>query len=177
MGYSVIRRLDAIADRLVHALAALGLCGLILIAVAIVVDVLSRWLFNAPFLGMEDIMGLLIVVVVTLFFPAVLHDRGNIAINVVGRFFGPRGAEGLNAFGHLVTFLFFVILAWQLFRHAVDVEGRITQILELPVQPMWWLAAGIIAFCVPIQLLVFVVHLRAAISGKIPRERRLEPLA
>ncbi len=173
----MIRRLDELAGRLVHGLAAIGLCGLVFQAVAIVMDVLSRWLFNSPVLGMEDINGLLIVVIVAAFFPAVLHDRGNIAIDVVGRLFGPRGAETLNAFGHLVTLVFFVILAWQLFRHAADLGGRITQILELPVQPMWWIATGIMSLCVPIQLLVFAVHVGAAITGEIHADGDFEPLA
>ncbi len=173
----MIARLDEWAGRLVHGLAAIGLCGLIFQAVAIVADVVSRWLFNAPILGMEDINGLLIVVIVASFFPAVLYDRGNIAIDVVGRMFGKRGAEALNAFGHLVTLAFFIILAWQLLRHTEDVSQRITQILELPVQPMWWLATAIMFFAVPIQLLVFIVHLHAAITGEVESDGGFEPLA
>jgi TRAP-type C4-dicarboxylate transport system permease small subunit len=173
----VINRLDALVSRLVQVLAAVGLCGLIFQALAIVVDVLFRWLMNSPLLGMEDVNGLLIVVIVASFFPAVLHDRGNISIDVVGRLFGARGAEILNAFAHLVTLGFFVILAWQLFRYTLDIQGRFTQILELPVQPMWWIATGIIMLCVPIQLLVFIVHLRGAITGEIRSDGHFEPLA
>ena len=170
-------KLDLIVGRMVSGLAALGVCGLIVQSFAIVTDVLFRWLFNSPVQGMEDLNGLLIIAIVASFFPAVLHNRANVSINVVGKLFGPRGAEVLNSFGHLMTLIFFAILAWQLIRYTLSLDDRITQILELPVQPMWWIAAIIMAACVPVQVLVLIAHLRWAVTGSPPPGDRPEHLS
>jgi len=167
-------RLAVLADHLTFGFAVMGCVGLLVEAIAICIDVLMRWMFNSPVHGMEDLNHLLIIFVVASFFPALLNSRGNITIAVLGRVLGKRGAEILNAFGHLVTLFFFVILGWQMVLFAGDLSGRITPILELPLQPVWWLAAVILVICIPVQGLVLVIHLTAIVTGKSIAGGRLE---
>jgi len=167
-------RLPVLADHLTFGLAVMGFVGLLIEAIAICSDVLMRWLFNSPLHGMEDLSHVLIIFVVASFFPALLNNRGNITIAVLGRALGKRGTEILNAFGHLITLLFFIILGWQMILFASDLSGRITPILELPLQPVWWLAALIIAVCIPIQSLVFAIHVVGAVTGKSIAGGRLQ---
>lgn len=143
-------------ERFANALAGAGVLGLLVIALATMADVLLRWLFNAPLQGLEDLSGLLIVFVLSAFFPAVLIGRGNVAITLLGRLAGPRTERVLEVFAHGVTLVFFALVAWQMARYAASLEGRITQILGLPVAPVWWLAAGLMLFAAFAQALVFL---------------------
>lgn len=147
-------------QRLANGLAGLGVLGLLVIALGTMLDVLLRWLFNAPLQGLEDVSGLLIVFILAAFFPAVLLGRGNVAITLLGRLTGPKVERALDIFAQLMTLLFFVLVGWQMIRYAITVEGRITQILGLPVAPVWWLAAALMLLAVAVQGLVAIESIR-----------------
>lgn len=153
-------------ERIANALAGAGVAGLLVIALGTVIDVLLRWLFNAPLQGLEDVSGLLIVFVLAAFFPAVLIGRGNVAITLLGRLAGPKLERVLEVFAHGMTLSFFALVAWQMARYAVSMEGRITQILGLPVAPVWWVAASLMLLAALAQVLVFLETLR----GSAPSE-------
>ena len=156
--------LDKLARDLSQAIALVGLTCLLIQATAIVIDVVLRWIFNSPFFGMEDINQLLIAVILASFFPALLIENKNITIDFLGRTLGPRISNWLDVFGHSVTLLLFVVVAWQLAIYANEVRSQTTLILQLPVAPAWWLTTGLIALCIPVQIVVVAVHLRLAIG-------------
>lgn len=158
--------LEARVKKWTRGIAMLGLICLLIQAIAIVTDVAMRWLFNSPLFGMEDINGMLITVIIASFFPALLIERGNVTINFLGMFLGSAKAEWLNAFGQFVTLLFFIVATWQMALYCLFVAPQTTLILELPVMPVWLLTALLISLCIPVQLLVFLLHLHAALSGR-----------
>ena len=149
-----------------RTIAMIGLLGLLMQALAIVLDVGMRWLFNSPLFGMEDINGLLITVIIASFFPALLIERGNVTLNFLGTWLGPEKAEWLNAFGQFVTLLFFIVATWQLASYTLFVAPQTTLILQLPIAPAWWLATALVFLCVPVQLLVFLLHFFSAINRR-----------
>lgn len=162
---SLAAKWEKLAQRLSHAIALVGLTLLLLQATAIVIDVMLRWVFNSPFFGMEDINKLLLAIILASFFPVLLIDSKNITINFLGRALGPRVSIWFDVFGQLVTLLLFVIVTWQLAVYASEIRSQTTLILQLPVAPAWWLTTGLIALCVPVQLVVVAMHLRLAFHG------------
>lgn len=158
--------LETLVARAARAVAFLGLAGLLLQALTIFADVILRWLFDAPIHGLEDINRVAIGVIVACFFPMLLIERKNVSLRFFGMMFGPRGREWLNVFGHLVTLVFITVVAWQLGLHAGSVAAQESLILKLPSAPGWWAAAAIFWFCVPVQLVVMLVHVGRAVIGR-----------
>jgi TRAP-type C4-dicarboxylate transport system permease small subunit len=123
---------------------ALGACACLLaISLGTLADVLGRWLLGAPIRGYNDFAALGIAVACAAFFPALIARRGNLTITLLGRMLGPRASRVLDAFGALVTFVFFALMAWQYLRYASEMAraGERMAILRWEVWPFWWAVA------------------------------------
>ena len=158
-------------DRLTRRVAFIGLIGLLLVAIATMVDVLLRFLFNSPIEGYEDVTQLLFAIIVAACFPAGLLQGRNITIRFLGKALGPRAELWLEALGAAVTFVFFVLVTWQIAVFAADemANDRYTQTLELRTGPWWWLITAIIVMCVPVQMMVALVATVRAVTGRVPQ--------
>ena len=77
----------------------------------------------------------------------------------------------LEALGAAVTFVFFVLVTWQIAVVAADemANDRYTQTLELRTGPWWWLITAIIVMCVPVQMMVALVATVRAVTGRVPQ--------
>lgn len=152
------------------AIALIGAGGVLVVAAAVVGDVLMRWLFNAPILSVDDLGRFVMAVVVSSFFPAGLARGQFVTIRFLGRALGVRAGLWLEFFGSLATFVVFALFAWRIFGYALEVtrSGLATTVLELPQAPWWWMVALIFALCVPIQAVVVIERLARAISGTPP---------
>ncbi|HEX6321392.1 MAG TPA: TRAP transporter small permease [Burkholderiales bacterium] len=135
---------------------ALGACACLLaIALGTLADVTGRWLFGAPIRGYNDFAALAIAVVCAAFFPALIAQRGNVTVRLVGLLLGRRASRALDTFGALVTFVFFAVMAWQYVRYAAEMAraGERTAILRWEVWPFWWA----VALCIAATALVAVM--------------------
>ena len=152
-------------------IALIGATAILGLAAAIVVDVLMRWLFNAPILGVDDLGKYNLAVIVSSFFPICLIGGHFVTIRFLGRALGPLRALWLEAFGGLVTLFVFVLLSWQFFRftlHDITLTGLATAVLELPQAPWWWMVTAIVFACTAIQVVVVLEAVVRARRG-IPR--------
>ncbi len=147
-------------------IAWLAVCVLLLISLAIMLDVLLRWLFLSPIHGLEDIVVLTITVAVAACFVSSFGLRTNITVRFVGKALGPRASAWLEVFGHGLTFVFIASVAWQLVIHAGEVGKQVTFILALPLQPTWWAAAMLSIAAAVVQGLVLLAQLAAAVLGQ-----------
>jgi len=148
--------------------ALIGAFAIMLMAGAIVGDVLMRWLFNAPILGVDDLGKYNLAVIVSSFFPLCLVGGHFVTIRFVGKALGTMRALWLEAFGSLMTLLVFLLLAWQFVRFTVwdvTLTGLATPVLEIPQAPWWWVVTAIIVLCVPVQVYVLFESWVRAIRG------------
>ena len=85
-----------------HWTALIGAVAIMVVAVAICADVLLRWLFNAPILGVDDLGQFNLAVIVSCFFPMCLVGGHNITVRFLGRWLGTRiaMARGFRACLH-----------------------------------------------------------------------------
>lgn len=125
--------------KLAEHLAALGVGGLLLLAMLITTDVLLRFFLSSPIRGLTDISIVTAAVLLAACMPHVVATRGNITVDIVGRSIGPRTLRALNLFGASATVLAFVIMAWQCsaFAHDMWRSGETMPTLRWPVWP-WW---------------------------------------
>ena len=157
-------------DRGTGSVAFIGGIGIFVIAAAIVLDILMRWLFNAPILGVDDLSIYILAIVISSFFPAGLSREKFVTIRFLGRAMGPGYALWLEVFGALCTLAIFILLAWKIFFYTVDItrSGLGTIVLQLPQAPWWWIVTIIFVFCIPVQALVLINKFLNAIKGPAP---------
>jgi TRAP-type C4-dicarboxylate transport system permease small subunit len=155
-----------------RAIALCGLVGLLIVSLTTSLDVLLRWIANAPIKGLFDINSLAVAIVLGSCFPIVIAQRQNITIRFLGDVIGPRTARWFDVIGSAGLLVFIVCVGWQLavYAHELQQSGRTTWQLRISVAPYWWLAAGLVLLCVPIQAMAFVADVMRAITGT-PRAR------
>ena len=164
--FSLLRIEGAVA-RASRMIALIALVGLLMMALAIVVDVLLRWLFNAPITGMRDAYELSIAVLISSCFPLCIIHQGNTTIRFVGNALGERGRYFLEAFGTLVTSIVFAAMAEQMwiYSNKLAMAGETAVILGWPVSPWWRAVSIVLCVCVPVQFVVFLLSAKQAIMG------------
>jgi TRAP-type C4-dicarboxylate transport system permease small subunit len=169
---------ERLLDRWTRRIATIGFTGLAILAFLTMFDSLMRWMFLPRIPGFSDIGEVIFAVVIATCFPAGLLRSNNISIRFLGSGLGPAAHRWLDAFGSLMTLAFFSMLAWQFVVITVDyqVNTRVTETIEMPIAPWWWVTTVIMLLCVPVQVWVFVDRCLNAIRGKTrePLPERLE---
>jgi len=148
-------------SRLTRWIAAIGVLGLLAIASMTMVDVMMRWVFNAPIDGVVEITRLLVAISAASFFPIALAHRHHITIRFLGNALGGRGRNHLEAFSACTTLAFFGFLFWQLILYTSELYdgGETTWILGWRIAPWWAVATAMFVFCIPVQAAVLFTHL------------------
>jgi len=161
---------DGLTARLSTFVALAGAIGVLLIAAAVVFDILMRWLFNSPILAVDDLNPFNIAVVVAAFFPLCLIGRHFVTIRFLGRAMGDKAHLFLEFVGAVATLFVFILYAWQLLRYAAKLtaNGLASGVLEIPQAPWWWVVAIILVFSVLVQLAVVAETIVAWRKGEMP---------
>ena len=154
----------------VRRIALIGCAGLIVIAVLTVLDVLLRWLFGLPIDGVDDLTQLALAVIIAAAVPAGLLQGHNVTIRFLGKGLGERPAYWLEAFGSLLSLIFFVLLFWQFV--VLVIEHKTTNYTTMTAQFVtwpWWAVASVLVFtCLPVQVIVLLGDIRRAVRGGGP---------
>jgi TRAP-type C4-dicarboxylate transport system permease small subunit len=150
--------------------AFVGACGIIMVALVVVLDVLMRWLFNAPIFGVDDLCIYILAVSVSCFFPIGLAKGHFVTVRILGKSLGDRFAKWFEVFGAVCTLGFFVILVWRLILYSIMVtqSGLATVVLQFRQAPWWWIVTSIMIICIPVQSFVLILKFRLALSGNSP---------
>lgn len=165
-------------DRWTRWIATIGFTGLAILAALTMFDSMMRWLFLPRIPGFTDVGEVIFAIVIATCFPAGLLRSNNITIKFLGAGLGPAAHRWLDVFGSLMTLAFFTMLAWQFVVITADyqVNARVTETIELPIAPWWWVTTTIMLLCVPIQLWVLFDRFLGAVRGETrePLPERLE---
>ena len=145
--------------KLTQRVASVGVLGMLLIAFATIADVASRWLFNAPITGMEEVASMALAVAVSACLPAGAAQRVNITVELLSGHVSPRAAARLQLFGAVVLLVLYTALAVRVGAYAAELAARhgVTVYLELPIAPFLWVVTAFLAATALVQLLnVFI---------------------
>lgn len=155
------------ADRAAFLIAVLGACLILAISASVMVDVLMRWLFNAPVLAVDDLTNLNVAVAVACCLPAGLMGKHLVTIRFLGRLIGRRAEAWLEVTGDVFTLAFLAVLASQFAMFAADAgaSGLGSMVLQVPQAPWWWAVTAVIAISVPFQGVVVRRSLAKALSA------------
>lgn len=151
-------RLARLTRDLARGLARAAVLGLLVLAVGTTIDVVMRYAFARPIPGFGDVTALGGAVLLAACMPWVVASRSNIVIDLLGRAAGRRTRRRLDAFGEVLAFVFFAVLAWQYVGFALDMyrSGERMAILRWPVWPWWTGVAACIAVTAWVALMSLV---------------------
>jgi len=171
---SSFERLEKAVTRITRMIALIGLVGLLTLALGTVLDVMLRWIFNSPIVGLNDTYSLFTALIIASCFPLCIYRRGNITIRFLGNILGSRARHLLDVFGGLVTLIIFSMMAWQLWRYTDQLasDGETTWVLNWPVSPWWRVVSILILICAPVTLLTVIQFSKSAIRKSDASEHR-----
>ena len=172
---TLFRRVEKVTSMLTRAIALIGLALLLLLAIGTVLDVLLRWLFNSPIVGLGDTYSLFMALILASCFPLCIYNRGNVTIRFIGNALGPRARNIFDAFGNLVTLLIFSVMAWQfwLYTDQIALDGESTWVLSWPVSPWWRAVTILIIICAPVTFVTFIQYTKEALRKKNPSDQTI----
>lgn len=135
-------------------------------ALAIVADVLGRWLFGVSVFALNEIMSTVFAIAIALTLPAGAANRVNLKIDLLADLTGPRLTAWLRALGSLMLFVFFAMLAWRLVGLAIryDGQGHASALLQIPLAPTYFAIAVAIAAAAVVQVFNFIEDIGDALA-------------
>lgn len=150
--------------------AFFGVLGMLFISVLTVGDIALRFAFNAPIVGFNEVVEMVMALAIAATFPAGLAQRVHLKIDLLGGILGPKARCWLNPLGSFLLLILFILFAWRIGHHANEVNsiGKTTMILEWPLAPFMWVIAVLMGICAIIQLNVLVADLKNAFAGHVP---------
>ena len=167
---SLLERLDHMCVLATRPIASLAVAGMLTASGATVLDVLSRWFFNAPFPALNELLAMVFAVAVSATLPAGLANRINLRIDLLSRFMTPRLGLWLDAVGGTLLLVFLVLLTWQIEVYAGQLaeQGRATVMLGLPEAPFIYASAALFAISSLVQFVIMLNQFRTALRHPVP---------
>ena len=159
-------------DRLLAVLSRLGGIGLLCLAVMIATDVMFRWLFGRPILGVFEFSEILLLLTTFLVIARVQFTGQHLRIDILSSRATGRLAGGLSLLDCLAGLAFFGILLWT---SAIDWWEALHRgylgrgMLQIPTAiPLGFLLLGT-GLMVVTLLLLLLVALRRSVQGDAGR--------
>ena len=140
MAYSVIRKCTYAVSKTLDSVACLALFAMMLLTC---VDVFMRYVFNSPIVGVYDIVSLLAVVTIAFALPYSMLSKVHVAVKIFVMYLSRKTQLAIEIFTHLLSLLFFLILAWQciiLSGHMKDAH-EVTPTLQISFYPLIYCAS------------------------------------
>jgi TRAP-type C4-dicarboxylate transport system permease small subunit len=155
-----LHRISGAASRLV---AYLAVAMIVLGAVLTAVDVFFRSALRMPIFGTNDIVVLALTLGVTGCFPYALAVRHHMKVEVVGRRLGARAYWTLEVFAGLATTAVLAAFAIEFAARAGRLArmNEASQLLLIPLSPIWWVSAGLMAIAAAAQIVVVLENAHA----------------
>ncbi len=168
--FEEFERLGLLATR---GLSALGLAGLMGLALMTLFDGLARWLLNQPIEGVRDLAAVTVALAVTCCLPVGLMERSNISIRLASHLLGQRVGKLLDAVASLLTAVVMAAFGWQflVFAGKIAKANETTWILKIPTAPFWYGVCAIFVLAFLVQLIVVVLEL-ARLAGRFEHSLR-----
>lgn len=135
-------------------ISVISISAALLGALAIVIDVLGRWLFGASVFALNEIMSAIFAIAIALTLPAGAANRINLKIDLLAHLTGPKLTIWLRFVGSIMLFFFFAVLAWRLGGLAVRYQGqgRASALLEIPLAPTYFAISVAMAAAAVVQV-------------------------
>lgn len=137
------------------------LAGFVLLALMLLTtaDVVGRYFFNSPIIGVFDLTHFAVLVMVFLGLAYCGFQGGHIVIELLYDRLSPSTARVLLRLINFVGCMLFLLIAWRSAVQSVDVREfrEASQLLVIPFYPFYWVVAfGSVLFAWVMALRIFI---------------------
>jgi len=146
--------------RIMHAIAAMALCVMMLVVVG---DVVLRAVFNTPIKGAYDVVSIALLVMTMFGIAPVVAQRGEILIDLIDALLPASVLRFLALVAALTGVLLFAFFGWAMVEPAMDTWrwGERSLELGIPKWPLW-----VVAFIGLVGIFwAYLLQLRAALRA------------
>ncbi|WP_159952468.1 TRAP transporter small permease [Rhizobium sp. 18065] len=152
-----VPRLARLLDRATKTLSALAGVSLLFMVVVITISVLTRYLFNSPITGSDEIVQMTGVAVIMLALPYATAHGAHVRVDIFDHVLGHWGRLGGDVLSRLLSGFVFAILANRAWEKMLDAHeyGDTTNMLQIPMWPFYAILVAGISLC----LVVYAVEL------------------
>ena len=162
-----VSRLETLEQRCVaisRRLAIVAVAGMLVLSLLTIIDITLRYFLSAPLQGLDEATQLIMAVIISASLPAGIATRNHVTIDFFRNFIGPRWEAVMAVIGGALVLLLMMLLAWRFGAYAQRLMLRddATMIVGIPTAPFWWGVTGMLALCVPIQIIVLLNLLHTA---------------
>ena len=138
---------------------SLGACaGVVLLAMMALtaLDVVARYIFDAPIDGAFELTELMLAALIFLALPLTTQRREHVEVDLLHHMASARVNRAAKVLAMLLTALVLAVIAWQLALQGWKLfqEGTVTNTLELPYWPLALLGAGAAGLSAAIALML-----------------------
>ena len=152
-----------LVERLQRAQLRLASVALVVLMMVTVVDVLLRYLFNAPIRGSYDIVECMLLIFVFHGMAAAFFGRRNITIDIIDSFVAARSVTVLIRVADVLSVVVLLLIFWALINPAMQIYqyGDVKLDSKIPIYWMW--IAAFLGLAGTILAAVIVLFARPAV--------------
>ena len=167
-------RAEGMVQRISQVISGLAVVLMLAIAVVTLIDILLRWLAGQSIAAMNEIVAMGFAVAVAATLPGGAAMRSNLSVNLLDGLMTPRLRAWLGVIGSLLLVGFFALLAWRMavLAETMILRGRTTTIMQIPVGPVMFAVAALVALAAINQAVLTLVDVRRIAAGALPTGRR-----
>jgi TRAP-type C4-dicarboxylate transport system permease small subunit len=156
--------LARIIDRTTSTLAILAGASLLFMMATIAIGVVTRYAFNMPITGIDEIVQMTGVGLIMLALPYATLNDAHVRVDIFDEWLGRFGRQFSDVLSRLLSGFVLLILvdrAWTKLLDAREFEDT-TNMLGMPLWPFYAMLAAGVSLC----LVVFAVEILLVVSGK-----------
>ena len=137
-----------------------------------VVEVVARYVFNAPIFGRQDLAQILLALSIFFAFPVVTLRREQIDVDLLDSLFSPTAAFFRDRLIDVLTSITLITMSVWLFARAEKAlkRGITSELLFIPKYPLIYVIASIVAVMAGLLALSIVWRLWHRARGETPEE-------
>ena len=136
---TILRRIDRMLERFLGIMDGIASVSIFVIMILITADVLSRLIFNKPFVGTAEIVSSIIIIVCFLEIPYVAVKGAHVRTTMLYDKVGAKGKliiDILAAFLGILVYSFIIRASWGNLLHAISIgEAEIAGFFRVTTVP------------------------------------------
>jgi TRAP-type C4-dicarboxylate transport system permease small subunit len=159
-----------LVERLQRAQLRLASVALVVLMMVTVVDVLLRYLFNAPIRGSYDIVECMLLIFVFHGMAAAFFGRRNVTIDIIDSFVAARAVTVLIRVADVLSVVVLLLIFWAMINPAMQIYqyGDVKLDSKIPIYWMW--IAAFLGLAGTVLAAVIVLFARSA----VPKTEHIE---
>ena len=129
-------------------LGAFALFGMMVLTAA---DVIGRYIFNAPILGVFEVTEFMVLILIFSFLAYAQYHKTHISVELLVNLFPKRIQVYIDLFNHALCLLLMVLITWMGFDRAIEMmqTGEASPNLGIPDYPfVFFLVFGCTVMCI-----------------------------